>query len=86
MSQLKRTQNANEKLLDNRFPDDGLLDDIVFSLSRAQGIVGLINDAANLAQMANGGHEITMDNLERATREVEMSIKDALIMMDDLFR
>ncbi len=78
-----RTEKANNDLLAQRFPDKSFIDDVLSTLSRAEGMVGLIGDAATLAQDPLPSHVISMENLERTIREIEMTIKDAAIIIND---
>jgi len=84
MNVIPRTEEATEKLLKHRFPDDFILDDACFALQRAKGMIGLIGDVACMGMGPAPYHEVNLNNIERTAKEAEMNIKDAIIMIEDL--
>jgi len=76
------TEDAYQELFSNRFPDKCFIEDITTTLLNAQGMTGLIVDAAAMGQYEGCHHDIKLDNLELTGRQIETLIKDALILVN----
>ena len=76
----KRTEKANNKLLDNHFPDQSVIDSTLDSLYQAKALADFICDIVILAQSSNFPEMMTPENLEATARAIVLNIKDAEIL------
>lgn len=83
MTTNSRTEQASREILEQHFPDGCFIDDMLNTLSRAQGMAGLIADTATLAHEREFDYDVNMDNVRIGIREVEMKIKEAVIILND---